>query len=65
MPTLVWRRRTERADGVGSNVVVSGHDPAVEQAFLADPERYRRPPAPLDQSPSEEILDVLLAEMRS
>lgn len=63
VPTLVWRRRTERADGVGHNVVVSGHDPAVEQAFLADPERYRRPPAPLDQSPSEEILDVLLAEM--
>lgn len=63
VPTLVWRRRTERADGVGHNVVVSGHDPAVERAFLADPERYRRPPVPLDQSPSEEILDVLLAEM--
>ncbi|MFP5375845.1 MAG: UDP-N-acetylglucosamine 2-epimerase, partial [Acidimicrobiia bacterium] len=63
VPTLVWRRRTERADGVGANVVVSGHDPAVERAFLADPERYRRPPALPDGSPSARILDVLVAEL--
>ncbi len=63
VPTLVWRRHSERADGVGANVVVSGHDPAVERAFLADPSRYRRPPALPDCSPSEEILDVLLAEL--
>ena len=63
VPTLVWRRRTERGDGVGANVVVSGHDPAVERAFLADPQRYRRVPFLPDCSPSEEILDVLVAEL--
>ena len=63
VPTLVWRRHSERADGVGANVVVSGHDPAVESAFLAAPDRYRRPPSLPDCSPSAEILDVLLAEV--
>lgn len=63
VPTLVWRRHSERADGVGANVVVSGHDPAVEAAFLADPDRYRRPSSLPDCSPSAEILDVLLAEV--
>ena len=63
VPTLVWRRRTERFDGVGANVVVSGHDPAVEQTFLADPERHRHPPAQFDASPSAAILDVLVAEL--
>ena len=63
VPTLVWRRHSERADGVGANVVVSGHDPAVEAAFLAEPGRYRRPPAAVDASPSAEILDVLVAEL--
>lgn len=64
VPTLVWRRHSERADGVGANVVVSGHDPAVEAAFLADPERYRRPSSLPDCSPTAEILDVLMAELR-
>jgi UDP-N-acetylglucosamine 2-epimerase (non-hydrolysing) len=63
VPTLVWRRHSERADGVGANVVISGHDPAVEAAFLADPERYRRPSSLPDVSPSAEILDVLVAEL--
>jgi UDP-N-acetylglucosamine 2-epimerase len=63
VPTLVWRRHSERADGVGANVVVSGHDPAVEAAFLADAQRYRRPPCLPDCSPSAEILDVLVAEV--
>ena len=63
VPTLVWRRRTERPDGVGANVVVSGHDPVVEAAFLADPEPYRRAPTLPDRSPSADILDVLVAEL--
>ena len=63
VPTLVWRRRTERLDGVGANVVVSGHDPGVERAFLADPQAYRRAPFLPDCSPSGEILEVLVAEV--
>lgn len=63
VPTLVWRRHSERADGVGANVVISGHDPAVESDFLADSDRYRRPTTLPDSSPSAEILDVLEAEL--
>jgi UDP-N-acetylglucosamine 2-epimerase len=65
VPTLLWRDRTERPDGVGANVVVSHYDPATVNAFVADPQRLRRPPAPRTASPSEQILDVLLAELES
>ena len=63
VPTLVWRRRTERPNGIGANVVLAGHDPATIDAFLADPEAYRRPPAALDDSPAARIVDVLLEEL--
>jgi UDP-N-acetylglucosamine 2-epimerase (non-hydrolysing) len=66
VPTLVWRARTERPDGIGENVVLSRYDPAVVDEFLTDPERWRRPPAPaLEESPSERIADVVAAEIAS
>ena len=58
-PTLVWRGATERADGVGANVVISGYDPATVEAFLADPQAYRRPPAATGARPSAVALDHL------
>lgn len=63
VPTLVWRLRTERDDGLGANVVLSRYEPATVQAFLADPEAVRRPMATGQQAPSEQILDVLLARL--
>ena len=63
VPTLLWRMRTERPDGIGANVVLSHYDPTVLAGFLDDPEPLRRPPAPLDASPSQHILDVLLEEL--
>ena len=63
VPTLLWRDRTERGDGLGANVVLSHYDPAVVDAFLADPQRLRRPPAPRDLNPSEQILEVLADEL--
>lgn len=65
VPTLLWRGRTERPDGVGGNVVLSNYSPQVIDAFLADPDRYRRPPQRPDISPSQEILEVLLRELPS
>jgi UDP-N-acetylglucosamine 2-epimerase len=59
VPTLLWRDRTERPDGLGANVVLSHYDPAVIAAFLDHPGRYRRTPAELDHAPSEQILDEL------
>lgn len=61
VPTLLWRDRTERGDGVGANVVLSHYDRAIVSAFLDHPERYRHKPAELDERPSEQILDELLA----
>ncbi len=58
-PTLLWRARTDRADGLGVNVVLSRYDPAVVGDFLADPDRWRRPFRVPEVSPSAEILDGL------
>lgn len=63
VPTLLWRSRSERPDGLDANVVLSGYDESVVAEFLADPERYRRPPASLERSPAAEMVDVLLAEL--
>jgi UDP-N-acetylglucosamine 2-epimerase (non-hydrolysing) len=60
-PTLLWRAATERNDGVGTNVVVSGYDRRVVDAFLADPQRHRRPPAPMAATPSATVLAHLAA----
>ena len=61
VPTLLWRAATERADGVGANVVVSGYDPEVVEAFLDDPASFRRPPAATAATPSQTVLDHLTA----
>lgn len=60
VPTVLWRGRTERLDGLGANVVLAGHDPAVVRRVIDDVDRYRRPPARVDVDPSRDILRVLL-----
>ena len=59
VPVLLWRDRTDRADGLGENAVLSHYDPGVVEAFLADPERFRRARRLPQSSPSQEILEVL------
>jgi UDP-N-acetylglucosamine 2-epimerase len=65
VPTLLWRDRSERPDGIGGNVVVGRYDPEVIDRFLADPEAVRAPMRQPAVSPSEEILAVLLDEPTS
>jgi UDP-N-acetylglucosamine 2-epimerase (non-hydrolysing) len=60
VPTLLWRARTERPDGLGANVVVSAYRSEIVDGVIADPGRLRRPRADLDRRPSEQILDALL-----
>jgi UDP-N-acetylglucosamine 2-epimerase (non-hydrolysing) len=60
-PTLLWRAATERHDGVGENVVVSGYEPAEIERFLAQPQAHRARPVTSRQSPSAVALDHLLA----
>jgi UDP-N-acetylglucosamine 2-epimerase (non-hydrolysing) len=59
VPTLLWRGRTERPDGVGENVVLSNYDADVVGEFLAEPERYRRPPFVQPESPAGVVADDL------
>jgi UDP-N-acetylglucosamine 2-epimerase len=62
VPTLLWRHRTERSDGLGGNVVLTHYDREAIESMLADPERWRRPPTWLEGvSPAEAIVDHLLA----
>jgi UDP-N-acetylglucosamine 2-epimerase (non-hydrolysing) len=42
LPCLVHRVRTERREGLGENVLLSGMSTDVLRDFLADPSRYRR-----------------------
>jgi UDP-N-acetylglucosamine 2-epimerase (non-hydrolysing) len=59
VPTLLWRAHTERPDGLGANVVISGYQTEVVEAFLADPERLRHAPVTTRSKPSDEIIDAL------
>jgi UDP-N-acetylglucosamine 2-epimerase (non-hydrolysing) len=62
VPTLLWRHRTERSDGLGENVVLTHYDRVAVESMLADPERWRRTPRWLDgPSPAEAIVDHLVA----
>jgi UDP-N-acetylglucosamine 2-epimerase (non-hydrolysing) len=45
IPCLLYRRRTERDDGLGKNVVVSGLDPKTISEFVTNYESYRVAPA--------------------
>lgn len=63
VPTLLWRSRTERIDGLGDNVVLAGHDLAAVRRVLAAVDEYRRPPVQVDVAPSRTILDALLREI--
>jgi UDP-N-acetylglucosamine 2-epimerase (non-hydrolysing) len=60
VPTVLWRDRTERSDGVGENVLVSHYDDAAVDDFLADLERRRRPRRLGDERPAVEVVDVLV-----
>jgi len=61
VPTLLWRARTEREDGLGENVVLSDYDAREIDEFVAQPQRWRRPPVNAAARPSEEIVDALVS----
>jgi len=61
VPTLLWRRRTDRRDGIGRNVILSRYEPAVVSQFLANPQCHRTESSLSAVQPSAEILEALLA----
>jgi UDP-N-acetylglucosamine 2-epimerase (non-hydrolysing) len=61
LPCLVHRKRTERREGLGENVVLSGYDRRALDDFLADPGRHRRAGELPASHPSTLIVDDLVA----
>ena len=59
VPTLLWRAHTERPDGLGANVAISGYQAEAVDGFLDDPERFRHAPLTTQAKPSDEIIDTL------
>ena len=60
-PCLLYRKRTERNDGLGENVCLSGLNPETLRAFVREYPRYRRPPAAIENRPSDAVIDFLLS----
>jgi UDP-N-acetylglucosamine 2-epimerase (non-hydrolysing) len=61
IPCVIHRALSERQDGLGANVLLSGMDVGVVRQFLADPERLRVPPVLGEASPTETIIEALAA----
>lgn len=59
VPTLLWRKRTERPDGIGRNVVLSGYDGKTIQEFIANHDSYRFPSKAITERPSTTVLKEL------
>ena len=59
IPCLVHRKRTERQEGLGQNVVLSGYDDAVLRDFLTEPASHRRTDVLPESSPADVIVDDL------
>lgn len=62
VPCLVMRSETERQEGIGSNVVISGFDDAKIAAFLAGHQGLRRGYRVENLRSSETILEATLAK---
>ncbi len=59
VPTLVHRRTTERGEGLGANVLLSGWDIEVLRGFLDDVDALRTDPQDDGVSPSQIVVDDL------
>lgn len=59
VPCLVMRKATERKEGIGENVLVSGHDRQTIERFVDHYDEFRRPPLAQTLHPSREIIDSL------
>ncbi len=63
VPTLLYRARSERPDGLDANVVLSDYDDTVISSFLDDPQAFRRPIDLPDARPSVDVVEDLRARL--
>jgi UDP-N-acetylglucosamine 2-epimerase (non-hydrolysing) len=60
-PTLLLRKVTERIEGLGENVIISGHDKLIISSFIKNYSEYRRDPLFGVVLPSKAIVDYILS----
>lgn len=60
IPTLIHRMATERNEGIGRNVTLSGWDPKEIERFLLNYPKYKYPMATPEFSPSTTIVEDLI-----
>lgn len=66
LPTLLLRRATERPDGLGDNIELSGLDPVVIRAFVSlHAGRTWSPREIATASPSARLVEVLMQELEA
>ena len=58
-PCLLFRDKTERLEGLGTNVVLSKFDKKITDFFIENYERYQYPQIQVDRTPSKIIVDFL------
>ena len=59
IPCLLWRRKTERENGLDQNVVISEYDEEICETFLNNLENYRNENQKISLNPSSHVVDVL------
>ena len=59
IPCLLWRKKTERQNGLGKNVVISEYDEKICENFLNNYENYRNENRKKSLNPSFHVVDVL------
>ena len=59
IPCLLWRRKTERENGLDQNVVISEYDEEICENFLNNLENYRNENQKISLNPSAHVVDVL------
>jgi UDP-N-acetylglucosamine 2-epimerase (non-hydrolysing) len=59
IPCLLWRRKTERKNGLDQNVVISEYNEKICETFLDNFENYRNENQKISLNPSSHVVDVL------
>ena len=59
IPCLLWRRKTERENGLDQNVVISEYDEEICETFFNNLENYRNENQKISLNPSSHVVDVL------
>jgi len=61
VPTLLFRRETERREGLGENVIISNFDKNIINNFINNPRQYRKKSLINHARPSEKIIELVCA----